>query len=132
MPKKTKKNKKGIPARHARQTFRGTIEVTRSGMGYVTVAAMKRDMMIRPQDLNMALHGDTVEVELLKQTGTGRTEGRVVRIIERKQIEFIGHLQQHRNQLYFIPSVDRPMPDIRIEPTKVLDAQSGDKVIVRL
>lgn len=132
MPKKTKKNKNGIPARHARQTFRGTIEVTRSGMGYVTVAAMKRDMMIRPQDLNMALHGDTVEVELLKQTGTGRTEGCVVRIIERKQIEFIGHLQQHRNQFYFIPSVDRPMPDIRIEPTKVLDAQSGDKVIVRL
>lgn len=132
MAKKIKKNKKLSSPRHLRNTYRGSIEVTRSGMGYVTIAELKRDMLIRPQDLNKALHGDQVEVAMLKQSGTGRTEGRVLRIIERKQVEFIGHIQQKKKHFFFMPVNDRPMPDFYILPSKLHDAVDGDKVIVRL
>lgn len=132
MAKKIKKNKKVSAPQHLRNTYRGSIEVTRSGMGYVTIAELKRDMLIRPQDLNKALHGDQVEVAMLKQSGTGRTEGRVLRIIERKQIEFIGHIQQKKKHFFFLPVSDRPMPDFYISPSKLHAAVDGDKVIVRL
>ncbi len=136
--KKIKKNKpysakvSGGKHKHTAGTHRGTIEITRSGMGYVNVADLEKDIIVRPQHFNTALHGDKVEVEVTKHSSAGRMEGRITRIIERKQTEFIGRISVQKNYTFFIPDTDRPMPDLFIHADKLNGAVNGDKAVVRL
>lgn len=122
----------GGKRKSASGTHRGQIEITRSGMGYVTVTDMEKDIIVRPQHFNTALHGDKVEVEVTKSGGSGRLEGMVTKIVERKQTEFIGHISIQKNHTFFIPETDRPMPDLYIPADKINGAVNGDKAVVRL
>ena len=61
MKNKKKKKKKG-PAAHGAELLTGTLEVTRSGMGFVIVEGREQDILVRPADFHTALHGDTVRV----------------------------------------------------------------------
>ena len=118
--------------KHSSSVHLGSIEITRSGMGYVTVRDMEKDIIVRPQNFNTALHGDKVEVEITKGSGNGRLEGTITKIIERKQLEFIGKISVQKNYAFFIADTDRPMPDLFIPPDKINNAENGDKVIVKL
>jgi ribonuclease R len=72
--------------KHPGASHRGVIDITRSGMGYVTVVDMERDVIVRPQHFNTALHGDTVEVQITKSGGGGgRVEGEIVSSNENKR-----------------------------------------------
>ncbi len=67
--KKTEKIKKKSGA----QLYKGTLEVTRSGMGFVIAKALERDILVRPNDFNTAMHGDTVLVTHNTIQGQQRT-----------------------------------------------------------
>ncbi|MBY0478433.1 MAG: ribonuclease R [Chitinophagaceae bacterium] len=135
--KKHKKNKSAVKGFEGKRkqsggTYRGSIEITRSGMGYVTVTDMEKDIIVRPQHFNTALHGDKVEVEVSKQGNSGRLEGHITKVIERRQTEFIGHISIQKNHAFFIAGTDRPMPDLYISADKLNGAVHTDKVVVRL
>ncbi|RXK58056.1 ribonuclease R [Lacibacter luteus] len=133
-----KKKQHKAPAGKTRQKssaagVRGVIEITRSGMGYVTVPDMERDVIVRPQHFNTALHGDTVEVQITKSGGGGgRMEGEITRVVERKQTQFIGRISIQKNYNFFIPETDRPMPDLFIPAEKLNGATNNDKVVAKL
>ena len=132
-PKSDSRNKaSGGKRKSASGTHRGQIEITRSGMGYVTVTDMEKDIIVRPQHFNTALHGDKVEVEVTKSGSAGRLEGMITKIVSRKQTEFIGHISVQKNHTFFIPETDRPMPDLYIPADKINGAENGDKAVVRL
>ncbi|MFM8710104.1 MAG: hypothetical protein ACKOC7_02410 [Sphingomonadales bacterium] len=57
------------------QVVKGTLELTRSGMGYVLVDQLETDIMVRPGDLNTALHGDLVKVAIKERKANGRMQG---------------------------------------------------------
>jgi ribonuclease R len=42
---------------------RGKLEITRSGIGYVVTGEEGGDVLVRPNDFNTALNGDTVRVQ---------------------------------------------------------------------
>ena len=128
--KKPDKKRKHQPVKH--NSYKGTVEITRSGMAFVTVENMQRDVLVRPHHLNTALNGDIVEVTVTKESNSGRHEGSISKIIERKQVEFIGRLQFQKHHIYFIPESDRPMPDIHIAADKTAGAENNDKVVVKL
>ena len=127
--KKTDKKKRSSGTK---QSYKGKVEITRGGIAFVTVENMQRDVLVRPHHLNTALNGDIVEVTITKENNNGRNEGSISKIIERKQIEFIGRLQFQKQHVYFIPESDRPMPDILIPAGKTKDAANNDKVVVKL
>ena len=131
MKKKSKKNESG-KQNTSSSVKKGSLEITRSGMGYVTVEDMSRDVLVKPQHFNTALHGDQVEVEIVKQNNTGRIEGIIKRVIERKQVDFIGLIRFQQNHIFFLPETERPMPDLYIQPNRLNGAKNGDKVVARL
>ena len=116
---------------HSR-THKGVIDITRSGMGYVVVESLHKDVLVRPQFQHNALHGDTVEVDIVKQSSSGKTEGVIQKVIRRKQIEFIGTIDHRSKNAYFIADTDRPVPDFKIPAENLKGATNGQKVIVRL
>src|SRR3954454_6683545 len=132
-----KKKKKGQSHKYHHNpdghTLNGTLEVTRSGIGYVVIADGSGDILVRPYDFNTALNGDTVRVKVIKENPiTRKKEGRIAEVLERKQTEFIGKLQMGKRFAFVVPDSDKPMPDLYIAFDNINNAKDGDKVSVRL
>ena len=113
--------------------YKGRLDVTRSGMGFVIVENVEQDIMIRPSDFNTALHGDIVRVKIVNNSGRGgRQQGQVVDVVERKQMEFLGHVELSQAFAFFIADTDKPMPDIYIPLANLKGAKHNDRVIARI
>ncbi len=130
----TKKSKQKHKSKAPSQRIlKGVLDITRSGMGYVVIADGSGDVLVRPGDFNTALHGDTVNVKVIKENlVTSKKEGRITEVLERKQTEFIGTLQLSTNFAFFICDSDKPMPDIFIPLSQLHGAKNKDRVAVRL
>jgi len=114
------------------QFLKGTLELTRSGMGYVLVDQLDNDIMVRPGDLHTALHGDLVKVAVKERKANGRMQGVIKEIIKRKRSEFIGQLQMGNGFAFFVAETDKPMPDIFIPKQFLQEARQGDRVVVKV
>ncbi len=128
-----KKKHKEKPGQTSGKMLKGVLEITRSGMGYVTVEDREVDILIRPADFNTALHGDTVRVSIKEEKSGGRRmQGVVKEVLQRKRSEFIGHLQMNKGFAFFVADMDKPMPDIFIPLPNIHEAKDNDRVVVRL
>ncbi|HUR65049.1 MAG TPA: ribonuclease R [Chitinophagaceae bacterium] len=113
--------------------LKGTMDITRSGMGFVKIEGMDIDLMIRPGDFNTALHGDTVIAAIKEVRANGkRMQGVVREVIHRKRSEFIGRLQMNKGFAFFVADMDKPMPDIFIPLPDINGAKDNDRVLVKL
>lgn len=127
--------KKKKPQKHSSQkkTFRGTVQITRSGMSFVIIEGQEKDIMVRQKNLNTALDGDDVLVDVIKQArNEGRMEGVITEIVKRKKIEFTGTLQVNKGFAFLVPEKGLFMPDIYIPANSMKDAKNGDKAVVRV
>jgi ribonuclease R len=135
MGRKNSKDRKSSKKDHSdkgRETYKGTIEITRSGMAFVVVDGLETDILIRPNDFGTALHGDKVRVSVKPNRDGKRMQGEVVQIIERKQSEFIGKLQMNKGFAFFVSDSDKKMPDIYIPESKFNGAGDGERVVVKI
>ncbi|HNN30875.1 MAG TPA: ribonuclease R [Chitinophagaceae bacterium] len=114
-------------------TLKGILEVTNSGIGYVIMPEGVGDILVRQDNFNTAFHGDTVRVKVIKENfKSGKREGKITEVVQRKQTEFIGKLQLSNAFAFFIPDSNKPMPDFFIPKDKIKTATNNEKVIVRL
>ena len=127
---KARKEKKST-ARSSEKTYTGTLDITRSGMGFVIVENLHQDVLVRPSDLNRAFHGDKVRVKIIKERNN-RSEGQVVEVLERKQTEFIGTIEVNKDFAFFIPDTARKIPDFYIPTSGFNHAKDGDRVVVKM
>lgn len=129
---KKKKNKEKQRQSSGR-VLKGTLDITRSGMGFVTIEGMDIDILIRPSDFNTAMHGDTVSVSVKEIRSSGkRMQGVVREVLKRKRTEFIGSLQLNKGFAFFVSEMDKPMPDIYIPLSNINGAKDNDRVVVKL
>ena len=112
--------------------YTGILDMTTKGFGYVVVEELEDDVFIPQNALNKALNGDEVEIYIYNKRNKRKSEGEVVKILNRKRIEFVGILQLKDN-FGFVAIADPKMyTDIFVQKNKILDAQDGDKVVVIL
>ena len=109
---------------------KGKLDITRSGIGYVIAEGRDKDLLVRPQDFNKAMHGDTVLVKIKDAPGR-RVEGVVEEVVERKQTEFIGNIEVHENFAFFKPDSQKPMPDFYVSIKNSNGAKNNDRVVVK-
>ena len=128
-----KNNKRKKEYKKEIQLYKGNFEITRSGMGFVIVAGLERDIIIRPNDFNKAFHGDLVRVEITKgDVRAGRLQGKIVQVVERKQKQFVGIIEVNKDFAFFIPSSDKSIPDFFIPSYALHGAKDGQKVIAQI
>ncbi|MDB4062091.1 ribonuclease R [Vicingaceae bacterium] len=110
----------------------GKVDMTTSGSGYVEVEGLPNDIYIGEKDLGIALHGDLVEVAILRVKRNGKAIGKVFDVIERAKTEFVGTLQKSEKFAYLVPDSKRMTIDLFITLDKLHGAQDGEKVIAKL
>lgn len=114
----------------AEEGYVGTLDITRSGMGFVIVDNLQKDILVRPSDINRAFHGDKVRVVITKDRGS-RSEGIVTEVLERKQTEYIGRLEANKDFAFFIADGSRKVPDFYVPTQSLNNAKDGDRVVVK-
>lgn len=105
----------------------GVIRVTGKGVGYFTRPEEDTDLEVQPENLNTALNGDTVRIELIDKELYGRSQAKVVEIIKRKKTQFVGVLDKG----FVIPDDKRMYRDISVGE-ETLNAKEGDKVVAEI
>ncbi len=115
------------------QIVKGRLDISRSGMGYVIVEGMEKDIVVRPNDFGRAFHGDTVRVQINNDSGRGRrTEGKITDVAVRNQATYIGNISLNKNIAFFKAATEKPMPDFYIPVEKLNGATDGERVVAKL
>lgn len=129
------KEKKKKPKKDSSQkkTYKGVVDVTRSGMAFVAVEGLTSDILVKQKNLNTALDGDEVLVDVIHQgRSMGRMEGFVTDVLKRKKTEFTGTIQLNKNFAFLVPEKGAFLPDIYIPENSLKEAKDGDKAIVKI
>ena len=114
-------------------TVKGKLDISRTGMAYVIVEGMDKDIVVRPNDIGRGFHGDTVKVQISPDSGRGRrTEGKVTEVVTRNQATFIGNISVNKNVAFFKAATEKPMPDFYIPMEKLNGAADGERVVAKL
>lgn len=83
----------------------GTLQLTRSGVGFVLIPEENYEVFIPPRFIKGARNGDFVEVEILRFR-KNKPEGKIIRILERRQKRCVGEVispKKFRPYSPFIP-----------------------------
>jgi ribonuclease R len=123
------------------KALEGKIKVTGKGIGYFPIAGTEESFEIAPDFINCALNGDKVRIEPLGREVYGRKQARVVEVLERKRVEFVGTVDLHAEagmtdtgeEYYFVVPDDKRMyRDIFVLVKDAQGANPGDKVQVHI
>lgn len=88
-----------------KKILQGTIRVIGKGVGYFPIPEADEDFEIQPENLAGALNNDTVEVEDLGKESYGRKQARVVSIIERKKMKFVGTIDSDNGNFFLYQTI---------------------------
>ncbi len=112
--------------------FKGIISIHPKGFGFVAVEGMD-DVYISADDLEGALHKDTVLIKLSPTSSRGDSlEGKIVQVIERGVKELIGTYYEIRQVGYVKPDASRFTATIAVPKNKNKGAVKDHKVRVRI
>jgi ribonuclease R len=110
----------------------GTVDMTRSGYGFISTEDLDDDVFVSAKNLKTALHGDKVKVWLYAKRKGARPEGEVVEIIERWRTSFVGTVEIMPNFAFLIPD-NKNMPfDLFIPIPKLNGAKQGQKAVAKV
>lgn len=113
----------------------GRMELTQRGSGFLIPENKEEnseDIFISGENLNTALDGDQVKVNLFPFKNNGRPCGEVIEICQRKQEQFAGIVQMNHGYAFVVPDDKKMYSDIFIPGDKTNKAKQGQKVIARL
>ena len=127
----------------------GKLSIHQAGYGFlVPEKAGEPDIFIAAENTGTAMNGDRVVARISRdvpprrakvragQAAQHRSEGRVIRILERARDTIVGTLQQSRNFYYVVPDDPRLVHDVYVQvPPRARLPKTptrDDKVVVRL
>lgn len=111
---------------------KGVMRANKKGFGFVDVAELDDDIYVSRDNMNGAIHDDTVLVEITSKMNIDRLEGRVLRVISRAATHYIGEINFSHNKGYI--TLDDSKINLRIEVSRAdsMNAVDGHKVVVLL
>ncbi|HST31182.1 MAG TPA: ribonuclease R [Chthoniobacterales bacterium] len=119
----------------------GKLSIHQSGFGFlVPEKSGEADIFVAAENTGTAMNGDRVVVRISRDVPPRRgkarpgqkTEGRVIRILERARDTIVGTLQTSKNFTYVVPDDPRIVHNVYVQRPKDPPANIGDKVVVRL
>jgi ribonuclease R len=115
----------------------GRLQTHPAGYGFVTperpLESGGGDIYVSSPHLNEAMHGDRVVVRIERIKEGGRAEGRVIRVLERRNSSLVGRYDRDDSGMGHVAPFDRRvLMDIVVPPGQEGGASPGEMVIVEL
>ncbi len=131
MPKNSKKKSKNQDA--GKRSYTGKLEIAKSGVGFVVVPGLEKDILIESDNLDTALSGDEVQVEVKGYADNNRRlKGRITQVVRRKQSEFSGRVEVHQHFAFLVPDSNKMPVDIYIPLHLLNGAKDGDHAMAKV
>jgi Exoribonuclease R len=110
----------------------GSIFLTSKGEGYVRIPDLPNlgGIFIAHENLNKALHGDTVKCLITKSEE--KLEGIILEVLERAKYAYAGIIEYEKDKYYFVPDDKKIYTDFLIKKENLHKASPGDKVVVKI
>ena len=121
--------------------LRGVFFATQAGFGFVKAEGSEEEFFIPPDGAGSSMHGDTVEIHVLKPAhGKKSAEAEVTRVIERAAEFIVGTFEEGVKSRrtgdiaygFVIPDNKHYADDIFVSRERSKGAKEGDKVVVRI
>jgi len=109
----------------------GKVDFVNTNFGFIRYDDNQPDIYVSRDDMNGALDGDTVRVQITRKQGRGdkNPEGRVTEILTRARNNVVGKIKVFKNYALLSPDVKGFHENIFIPRDKLLGAVSDDLVI---
>lgn len=104
----------------------------RDGHGFLMPDDGQPDVYLSSQEMHAVMHGDRLRVRVVRQDKRGRSEGRVLEILERRKKPIIGRLLLESGIWLVAPEDKRYGQDILIPKNAIANATAGQIVAVEL
>ena len=108
------------------QELTGYIQFISKGGAFFIHPNIQKDIYIHPSNLNKALNGDKVLIKLV--SFKGKSEGKVLKVLERTKKEFTGIVDGNKNVFFLIPDDKSAKTHFFIDKKHLNGAKKGQKV----
>lgn len=113
-----------------KSVIEGKITTTGKGIGYVDDPNSDVDILIEQGNLNRALPGDTVRVQILATKVEDRIAGQVVAVLSRARSQFVGTVLKEETACFIKPDNHKIYTNFLLNAADVEKVQNNDKVLV--
>lgn len=123
--------------RHIPESLRsyitGIVDMKSTGKAYILPDNKElEDVLIMPNNVGHALHGDHVRVLLFPQRGGRRTEGQITEVLKRNKQNIVGTVEFSGKYAYLVPDSTNLSISIILPQDKLKGAKDGQKAVVRI
>ena len=108
------------------QELTGYIQFISKGGAFFIHPNIQKDIYIHPSNLNKALNGDKVIIKIV--SFKGKSEGKVLKVLERTKKEFTGIVDGNKNVFFLIPDDKSVKTHFFIDKKHLNGAKKGQKV----
>ena len=108
------------------QELTGYIQFISKGGAFFIHPNIQKDIYIHPSNLNKALNGDKVLIKIV--SFKGKSEGKVLKVLERSKKEFTGIVDRNKNVFFLIPDDKSVKTHFFIDKKHLNGAKKGQKV----
>lgn len=108
----------------------GIMIATKKNYGFVDIEG-DEDVFIPPMNINNAIDGDKVVVEITSKKGM-RLEGRIVKIVDRKLKQMVGEVYNKNGKTLIKLDDEKVKLNIIVDKDKTKGAMEGHKVVVKI
>lgn len=127
---KIRDNRYGIPKKM--NLLKGRLQCHPNGFGFVIPDEGGEDLFIGRTKMKGAMHGDKVVSRIEGVKKGGKREGSIIRVLERGHKSIIGRIETTRSGSFVIPSDERILENIFIEPRDTMNAPEGMLVVAEI
>ena len=110
--------------------LKGVLHSNKKGFGFVDVDNSDVDIYIPKENINGALHGDLVIVELVNKKSLDRVEGRIVKVLKHESNTYVGEINFKNNVGYVTLDEDKVNLEVVVAKENSLNAVDGHKVVI--
>ncbi len=125
-------SKRGKYGKPESSVLAGIFSGNAKGFGFVTVEEHEQDFYIPADKTGDAMHGDRVQITAGAAQSGRRTEGAVVRVLERANETLVGYYQKNKNFGFVMPDNQKIGRDVFVPQGSDMGAVTGHKVVVKI
>ena len=114
------------------QVRKGIMRANKKGFGFVEIEDMEEDVYVSQDNMNGALHDDEVLVEITSKMTLDRLEGRVLKVIKKRENRYIGEINFKDDVGYITLDDNKLKLEIKVPKEDSMNAVDGHKVVVEL